>query len=152
MRATASRIADTFLARIVLSTMRSSAQDAAHRECLDRTKVEIFENSARLAFRERLVVLVHHQATVAKDAVSNGRRCVVENEQIHSMSCGPLEARHEIPQLQCSELRGGFQPDGNVNIAARVCRTARCRTKEQSEFHTWIVEQDLRHRIHGLKI
>ena len=116
MRATASRIADTFLARTVLSTTRSSAQDTAHDECFGRAKVEIFENSGCLAVHERGVVLLHNQAAVPKDTVGNRRGRVVEDEQIHGVSCGTLETRHEIPQLQCSELRGVFQADGNVNI------------------------------------
>ena len=131
--------------------MRSSAQDAANGECLGRTKVEIFENGAHLAVHERFVVLLDNHAAVPKDAVGNGRRCVVEYEQIDGTSCGALETRHEISELQCSEPGGAFQADGNVNIAARVCRATRCRSKEQSEFHTWIVEQDLTHGIHGLK-
>src|SRR5262245_19559166 len=130
MRAVASRTAAILLARTALSTTsRRRAQDAGRAPLLDGLEVEVVENGAGLARRQRLTVALDEHTTVTEDAVGHARRRLVEQHEIDGAAAGRLQAGGKGAECLRVPRRAGTEGNGEIDVTGRVSITARCRAE-----------------------
>src|SRR5262245_23647552 len=154
MRAVASRTAAILLARTALSTTsRRCAQDAGRAPLLDGLEVEIVENGAGFARRQRLVVALDDHATIAEDPVGEGSRRLVEQHEIDGTAGGRLEPGGEGAECLRVPRRARTERDGEIDITIRALITAGRRAEyERVQNVVFGLENASNHLQHAVRV
>ena len=81
----------SFAARIALSTMGDSRDNAARTQRFGRREVQVFEDRPRFAFYQYAMIAFQQQLAFGEDSISQGGRRFIHNQQIDSNATRVLQ-------------------------------------------------------------